>query len=166
MKQDELIHLLKQRESETLEFKSEWYKIDDPKQQIRERQRGEMVKDFLMLLNGNTNSVGKVAHLIIGASDRPNAAGNRELFDTKPVDAKEVDAIQQIVNGYIEPRMESLQCETVKVPDPSDPANYKSLQVWSIGPSRYLHETIKRVQAEGKVSDYNEYTVLIRHNGT
>lgn len=160
MKRDELTRLLKQRESETLEFKSEWYKIDDLDQKTRERQRGEMIKDILMLLNGNTISVGKEAHLIIGASDKPDTAGNRELFDTQPID---VDQARDIVNGYIEPRMESLRCETVKLPDPTDPANYKSIQVLSIGPSPNLHELTKEIRA--KKRDYDERLVLIRHNG-
>lgn len=66
---DQLRALLSKPEAATLDFKREFYKLNDPDQLTKEKQRGEFTKDILALANGNAANAGETAYLIIGADD-------------------------------------------------------------------------------------------------
>lgn len=152
MKYEELNRLLRQPEGLTLEFKREWYKIDDPDSNIKSRQRDELVKDILALANGSPSTAGKKAYLIIGADEQMNPSGDRILYDTgnSPPDRKR---ILEIVSAACEPELEDIEIEVV-------PIDGKSILVITIPPSPYLYETIRELSCSK--SKYNEYVVFIR----
>jgi hypothetical protein len=146
--------LLRRHEGANLEFKRQWYELENPNMKKAEADKGEMIKDILSLANGNTNVAGEESYLFIGASNEIDAHGNRELFDV--VSAKPItrQRILDIVNPYCDPAIEDILCEDVFI-------DSKKLLFITILPSPHVHETIKRLKT-AKVT-YDEYTVFVRH---
>lgn len=150
----EILTLLGQDESSTLDFKSEWYKIDSDNKKANQTQKGELIKDILALANGNSNVAGETAYLVIGADDEFCRNGKRELFDVQETDRITKDRILKIVNTACSPALEDLSCDFFIV-------ERKNILVITIHPSPYIHETKVRVQTPKRF--YDEYTVFVRH---
>ena len=146
--------LLKKHEGASLEFKRQWYELENPNPQKAEADKGEMIKDILSLANGNTNVAGEESYLVIGASNEMDQNGNREIFNaesTKPITRQR---ILDIVNTYCDPSIEDLLCEELIIDD-------KKLLVITILPSPHVHETIQRLKTA--IITYDKYTVFVRH---
>lgn len=159
MNTEKLANLLLQSERPDLEFKSEWYRIDDPNQNIQEASKHELVKDILALANGVPNKTADPTYLIIGAADKLDENGNRPVFDVNPsgIDRK---TILDILDSYSNPRIPNLNCHSLSFQE-------KTLVVIELAPSYSLHETTKRLTTKGdegkKTKTYQEFTVFVRH---
>jgi hypothetical protein len=152
----DLQRLLSQEEGPTLEFKREWYKLDDPNHDTKKRQRGELVKDVLSLANGNASVAGEPAYLIIGVDDKLDESGCREIFGIGELDLT-VERIRQIVNTVCEPPLENILGEMV-------PVNDKRVFVITIPPSLHLYETTRRLDTCSEHT-FTEHVVFIRSKG-
>ncbi|MEI7847873.1 MAG: hypothetical protein WCK35_18880, partial [Chloroflexota bacterium] len=154
-----LAGLLRETERPDLEFKSEWYRIDDTNQNIQEAARHEMVKDILALVNGVPNKAAEPTYLIIGAADKIDENGERPVFDIDPsvINRK---TILDIVDSHSNPRIPNLDCLSVSYQG-------KTLVVIELAPSYSLHETTKRLTTKGdegkKTKTYQEFAVFVRH---
>ena len=144
--------LLRRHEGANLEFKREWYDLENPRK--AGAAQGEMIKDILSLANGNTNVAGEESYLIIGAANDIDEHGNRELFDVVSVKPITRQRILDIVNPFCDPSIEDILCEEILI-------DGKKLLVITILPSPHVHETIQRLKT-AKVT-YDEYTVFVRH---
>lgn len=154
-----LLQLLVRSETLNLEFKQEFYKLDDDNQNVARASKHELVRDILALANGNALTAGETAFLIIGASNNRNSSGKRELFDIDPalIDEKR---ILDIVNSFCEPSLAVLHSSIVEI-------DGKRLAVIIIPPSIHLHETTTELitkDENGKSKVYREYTVFVRHS--
>ena len=87
MDSEELGELLRQPEGLKLDFKSEFYKIDHPDNNVKKLHWDEFIKDILALANGNVGVAGQTAHLIIGVGDKLKADGTRDLYDVGDIRA-------------------------------------------------------------------------------
>jgi hypothetical protein len=146
--------LLRRQEGANLEFKRQWYELENPNPKKAEADKGEMIKDILSLANRNTNVAGEESYLVIGASNEIDELGNRELFDvvsTKPITRQR---ILDIVNPFCDPSIEDMLCEELLI-------DGKKLLVITILPSPHVHETIQKLKT-AKVT-YDKYTVFVRH---
>lgn len=150
---EKLPFLLKQKEGTSLEFKREVYKLDIGGEGEK-RQKGELVKDILSLVNGNVLSVGETAYLVIGASNEFNPDGKRDLFDVDS-DGYTDSRIIDIVNEYIEPKLVDISVESILYEG-------KKLLVITIPATPHLYETIKVLDTKDR--SYSEYTAFIRRN--
>lgn len=150
---DKLQQLLFQDESPTLEFKGEMLRIFDEDGKVKERQRDELIKDLLSLANGSASTAGETAYLIIGAENKRNPDGTRELHDIQGR-LPEADDLRKMVNAACTPSIERIFCETREVYG-------KQLFVISIPPSLYLHETTRDLKAS---KNYLKHIVFVRHN--
>ncbi len=154
MDAEKLKRLLYQDESATLDFKREWYRIDDPNGETKKRQRSELIKDILALANGNAVVAGETAYLIIGADDQLNEDRGRRLYSVSdPLPS--AGQILQLVNAACDPPIEDLWCEAFDIDD-------HLLLVITIPPSPYLYETIRKLETPS--STYTKHVVFVRHN--
>jgi hypothetical protein len=154
MDTDKLVYLLLRDERGTLEFKREWYKIDSSDKVTTKRERGELIKDILSLANGNAIVAGEEAYLIVGASDKLNTKGGRDLFDVGDVQIT-AKRILDIVNRLCDPPLEEIYCETVSLGE-------KRLLVVAIPPTPHLYETTDKLETPKR--DYDKHTVFVRHS--
>lgn len=149
-----LKNLINKQEGASLEFKRQWYDLENPNPKKAESDKGEMIKDILSLVNGNTNVAGETSYLIIGVSNEVDKNGNRELFDVtsqKPITRQR---ILDIVNTFCDPSIEDILCDEVSFKG-------KQLLLITILPSPHVHETVKRLKT-AKIT-YDEFTVFVRH---
>jgi hypothetical protein len=156
MEPDKLRRLLYQQEGPTLDFKREWYKIDHSRQETKVRQRGELIKDVLALANGNAHVAGETAYLIIGADDKLNEDGERQLFSV-PGPLPTASQIRDLVNSACEPAIENIWCTSVDL-------DGHRLLVITIPGSPYLYETTRKLKTPKSV--YTEHVVFVRHNSS
>lgn len=149
-----LRRILKMYEGANLEFKRQWYELENPNPKKAAADKGEMIKDILSLANGNTNVAGEESYLVIGASNEIDDSGNRELFDI--VSAKPItrQRILDMVNPFCDPSIEDILCEEILIQG-------KKLLVITILPSPHVHETTQGLKT-AKVN-YDKYTVFVRH---
>lgn len=145
--------LLHRPESPTLEFKSEWYKIDSDNPKTVETQKGELIKDVLSLANGNANVAGETAYLVIGVSDEVNDQGERVYFDVTEINRISPDRILKIINTVSRPPLENLLCDAFMIGE-------KRIVFISIPPSPYLYEIQSKIQSPRR--SFDEYTVFVR----
>jgi hypothetical protein len=150
------------RENAKLDFKSEFYKINEPRPSIKadekkwsadkEQQWAELVKDVIALANGNIGTAEETGYLVIGAGDKLKANGTptlRNVSETVPTQTE----ILQKVNSYCYPKIPDLQCEKFVV----DSVN---ILVISIPPFPYLYRL--RKQLKTPKLEYFPHVVLIR----
>jgi hypothetical protein len=152
MKDEELRRLLRRLEDPSLEFKREWYKVNDPDSNIKNRQRAELIKDVLALANGSPSTAGKKSYLIIGADEQLGPDGNRILHDVGNLlpDRKQ---ILEMISAACDPELEDIEIEAV-------PIDGIKILVITIPASPYLYETTRELTcSQGK---FNEYIVFIR----
>ena len=156
MKSEELRRLLRQQESPTLDFKREWYKIDDPDTSTKNRQRDELVKDVLALANGSANTAGETAHLIIGIDESQDTEGERSLYSVDDLGElpKLRKQILQMIEKACDPALEDIELEII-------PLDGKSILVVTIPPSPHLHETTRELKGSSRT--YSEHIVFTRH---
>ncbi|NTW03407.1 MAG: ATP-binding protein, partial [Oscillochloris sp.] len=154
MNPDQLRSLLSKPEGATLDFKRKFYLLDDPNQQVKEKQRGEFIKDVLALANGNAVTAGETAYLIIGADDHLKADGTRDLFDVVAA-IPDQRTLLAYVNSACEPTLDTIVWEPVIL-------DGKRLIVITIPPTPHLHETARQLKT--KESIYTEHIVLYREN--
>jgi len=104
---EQLPLFLTQNESPALEFKSQWYGIDGNTEGAK-RQKDELIKDILALANGNAESSGETAFLVVGAKDEREPDGTRnvgDVGDSPPA----ADQIISIVSSASSPPLTSLE---------------------------------------------------------
>ncbi|HAX71007.1 MAG TPA: ATP-binding protein [Anaerolineales bacterium] len=149
-----LFTLLSKEEGPTLDFKRKPYLIYAEDKIVKDKQRGELIKDILALANGNSIVAGDTAYLVIGADDKKREDGTRTLFD---VGNHRLTArnILDIVNSACEPALEDVFCDELEFES-------NRLLVITINPTPYLHETIRRLETSD--SFFSERTVFVRHN--
>jgi tetratricopeptide (TPR) repeat protein len=158
MDRDTLLQLLQQSEGPKLEFKCEWYKLEDPS--LRDAQWGELQKDIVALANGGVGYVGQAGYLIIGADDRDPAPGEeRETCDV-PVVGKHLTSLSLLKRKLLEkianqftPAMPDINIEFVAL----EPET--RLLVFSIPPTRKLMALQKNLTAKAL---YRNGTVIYR----
>lgn len=154
MNTEKLEQLLHQKEGPTLDFKRGWYKIDDPKTEVKTRQRDELIKDILSLANGNAASAGEPTYLIVGADDELDENGYRSLYDVGNA-LPTAGQILQIVNAACDPPIENVWCESVEL-------DGKRILVITVPPSPHLHETTRKLETPRRT--YTKHVVFVRHN--
>ncbi len=146
--------LLIQPESANLEFKRRLYTLDTGDSMAKKRQRGELIKDILALPNGSPTTVGDKAYLIIGADDKLQADGTRQLFDVAPK-ALTKQRILHLVNAACQPRLQDIEYEPVEFTG-------KRLLVITIWPTPHLHETTRDLTTSQ--GSFSKHTVFTRHD--
>lgn len=156
MRHEELLRLIRQPESPTLDFKREWYKIDDTNTNIQNRQRDELIKDILALANGSANTAGEIAHLIIGVDEELDAEGERTLYGVD--DMGELATLRrrilQMMEKACDPAVEDIECEIV-------PLSETRILVITVPPSPHLHETTRELKGSSG-GTYCEHVVFTR----
>jgi hypothetical protein len=149
----QLRELLAQKESPTLEYKREWYKIAKSyDQDTRERQSGELIKDILSLANGNADFAGETAYLIVGA-DEAGSDGNLRLYDIRDTLPLQKE-LQQKFKESCNPPLGHLYLDSHQI-------DGHQLYVIVIPPSPHLYEINREIKAEHRT--FPEYTVFVRH---
>jgi hypothetical protein len=146
-----LAALLSQQEGGTLEFKREWYRLEeDPKQ--KELQKAELVKDILSLANGSVETAGETAVLIVGASDVILSDGSRQLFDVGANLPKSAE-ILAVVRSFSSPPMDSLQVI---------PFQHRGTSLFAllIPPTPHVYEITKELKLKSKT--FSRYSVFVR----
>ncbi len=153
MTPDELLRLINQPESPSLEFKRELHRIFDPDTKIKGRHRDEFVRDILSLANGNTTTAGQNSYLIIGVEDDYDpdlGRAIRGITGRVPIRRE----ILSIIRPVSEPPVEDLACETVEIES-------KQVFVITIFPSPHVHEITRNLNPiDGKY--YSEYVIFMR----
>ena len=149
-----LFTLLSKEEGPTLDFKRKPYLIYAKDKTVKDKQRGELIKDILALANGNSIVAGDTAYLVIGAGDKKKEDGIRSLFDVGNHRLTSRN-ILDIVNPACEPALEDVFSDEVEIEG-------KRLLVITIHPTPYLHETTRRLETSD--SFFSERTVFVRHN--
>ncbi len=158
MDRDLLLDLLRHSESPKLEFKREWYKLEDPS--LRDAQLGELLKDVVALANGGVGYVGKTGYLIIGADDNDPAPGEeRNTCDVQGIgrDPASLSLLKQkllekIANQFA-PALPDINIEFVAI----EPET--RLLVLTIPPTRGLIALKKNLTAKAL---YRSGTVIYR----
>lgn len=155
MDEKQLEALLRGGEKPNVEYKREWYKLVDKESDTYKRQQGELIKDFLILANGNETVSGETAYLLIGVANIPNEDGKRDTYAVENIGDLAVlrGQILDWVAKYAEPALGDITPEWVLY-------DGKRLLVWSIPPSFQLHETTQRLLTTKRT--YDEHAVLIR----
>ncbi len=91
MDKNKLRLLINKNENAKLEFKEHWY---------HKSQKNEMIKDIIALANGNPQTVGEEAYLIIGVEDKTKNIKGVDLH--KSIAELEQEVLQNI-NNYATP---------------------------------------------------------------
>jgi len=86
-------------EGKTIEYKREFYRLDDADSKVREKQHAEMLKD----ISSFANTLG--GDLIIGLEDVDGKPSNVCGFDVPTGTDKLKLRIQQLVQNWLEPRV-------------------------------------------------------------
>ncbi len=154
MKPDNLLQLINRPEGPTLEFKREFYALDDPKQEKKKRQKDEMLKDLLALANGSTDTAGDIAYLIIGVSEDISPSGERVIYGV-PDGLPDGNDLLKMVRAVSEPPVPHILTEYM-------PVGEQKVYVITIPPSPYLHETKRKFETSD--CEYSPYTVFFRRN--
>ncbi len=154
IKPEQILQLINQPESPTLEFKQEFYAISDPKQEKKKRQKDELLKDLLALANGSIETVGETSYLIVGIADEVQPDGTRKVIGA-PFGLPDANMLLQMLRQVSDPPVSHLNTEYVPVGD-------KQVYVITIPFSPHLHETRRLFETSG--CEYSQYAVFIRRN--
>ena len=150
-----LSKLLKKQEDVKLEFKRQMYELySDPETKKRKRKNNwnEFLKDIIALANGNIGTSNEDAYLIVGASDKLNGDGSRDLYD---IDSLNISRRQllDILGEVCHPPFEDIHCDSVEFEG-------RILFIITIPPSNNLYFLDKDLQTSTK--KFSEGTVLLR----
>lgn len=132
MDEKQLRELLKQPESEKLEFKSQMYQLEG---QGKNQGWNELIKDLIALANGNIRTANKAGYLIIGAADQLGEDGTREIYDIGKIELTQKQLLDRL-RSYCDPPFQDLSIESVLI-------DGKTICVVTIPPSDYLYELKK-----------------------
>jgi len=130
MEVDKLKLLISQNENAKLEFKEQWY---------HKSQKNEMIKDIIALANGNPQTVGEEAYLIIGIEDKIKSIKGVNL--SKSIAELEQEVLQNI-NNYATPPITDISF------DDSFNINGKKILVITIPTHNYLISISKDLQTK------------------
>lgn len=155
MKLKKLLQLLSQKEGANLEFKRQFYGIYGDDNEAKRRQKHEMIKDIISLANGNESVAGESSFLIIGADNKINDLGYRDLYDISESRFPSEIELLGMVNAFCEPAISELKCHIFEI-------DGKKLLVIEISPSPYLHETTEKLETPSQT--YSKFVTLVRHN--
>ncbi|MDA0245345.1 MAG: ATP-binding protein [Chloroflexi bacterium] len=150
---NQLPNLLAQDENGWLEFKREMYKVLDKQAKDYNWQKAELVKDILSLANGNIQSAGNIAYLIIGVENTRLADGSRELVGVEEFELPKTQ-LMDWVNAHAEPPLDELYPHFVTYQD-------TRLFIIEIPPSPYVHK-LKKILQTGEHKKYPENISLMR----
>lgn len=155
MTEEELRNLLSQPEGSALDFKQEWYQLEG-KEETPKRQKQELVKDILSLANGNTNTAGQDAYLIIGAADKFDENGIRPLQDMGELTITNLQ-IQGWCSPWASPPLSNIRVQAITL-------NPEAVTLWVITvlATPYLYEAKQLLKTPKR--EFTEHTVLIRHD--
>lgn len=96
--------LLEKDESPILEFKREWYWLDDAEEKDRSQYWGEFYKDIISLCNGYTNYVGKTRYLIYGFCENERSIYSVDysriasIRNTRDLKRKVIERLENLLN--------------------------------------------------------------------
>lgn len=162
MDSETLRQKLSQQESAKLDFKIKLHKIFEPKPaeaskvkewaNVSNQQWAELVKDILALANGNSGTAAETGFLIIGAADKLNPNGSRDLRDVGDLVPTEREILDK-VTSYCRPQSIEIKCCTIVLDE-------KNLLVVSISPSSYLYSLTKALKTPKET--YSPHAVLLR----
>ncbi|MBE9033389.1 ATP-binding protein [filamentous cyanobacterium LEGE 11480] len=150
-------------ESAKLEFKVEFYKVNQIKpenqedrkswEKARQLQWGELVKDIISLANGNIGYFGEPGYLAIGISNKKNSQGTR---DVRNIDEKEIATRKEIlerVNSYCSPSIPNIDIKEYSIKG-------KRIYVIHIPPTYQMHRLSKALKTPKR--EFSIHAVLIR----
>jgi hypothetical protein len=137
MEVDKLKLLISQNENAKLEFKEQWY---------HKSQKNEMIKDIIALANGNPQTVGEEAYLIIGVEDKTKNIKGVNLL--KSIAELEQEVLQNI-NNYATPPITDISF------DDSFNINGKKILVITIPTHNYLVYLSKDLQTKRRTERRN-----------
>jgi len=130
--------LLGSDERTWLEFKGEMYEIFGSNKVAVDRNKCEMARDIISLLNRHPSAVGKTAYLIIGVSnDLFDETGRRVVLGTSIVTPGQREEIVDKLNPYIKPYLSDLYIQNITTTEgknvvviilPPDPSVYETRQ--------------------------------------
>jgi len=129
--------LISQNENAKLEFKEQWY---------HKSQKNEMIKDIIALANGNPQTVGEEAYLIIGVEDKTKNIKGVNLL--KSIAELEQEVLQNI-NNYATPPITDISF------DDSFNINGKKILVITIPTHNYLVYLSKDLQTKRRTERRN-----------
>ena len=101
---EEVEHLLTKEESPVLEFKREWYWLDDASAGDRSKLWGEFYKDLISLCNGYLDFVGRDRYLIYGFCEKErrvhpvSSLKIRSLQDIRELRRKTIERLEQLLD--------------------------------------------------------------------
>ena len=109
---EELTNLIEQWENAKVDFKRQWYWNDNMRNNIKETNKNELVKDIIALTNGDVYSTNETAYLIIGIDD-----DMWEIYDFNKTTILPLDKLKQqlltLLNNYAQPEFLALDLELV-----------------------------------------------------
>jgi len=112
MTREELNDLIDQWENAKVDFKRQWYWNDNMRNNIKETNKNELVKDLIALTNGDVYSTNETAYLIIGIDD-----DMWEIYDFNKTTILPLDKLKQqlltLLNNYAQPEFLALDLELV-----------------------------------------------------
>jgi hypothetical protein len=121
---------------------------------VNEKQRDELIKDILGMVNGNTHIIRKTKYLIVGvANDEFDEKGMRILHAVNYTVPTPGD-INKWVNNACDHAVTGIECETILVDD-------VNLFIITLPSTFDVHETIRELNAS---SHFNKHTVFMRQN--
>jgi hypothetical protein len=150
---EKLRELIRQPEGLKLDFKSDFYHLDLPDPEARNRQWGELIKDVLAMANGNVNIAGETGHIIFGVGDKIKEDGTREILDVGTIRVDRQQILAKI-NSFTAPALPDLEFKVLLL-------DVQRVLVMSIPPTPHIHETTKRIVAS-RGQSFPENTVFIR----
>src|SRR5258707_368246 len=110
---DELRVLLRQEEVPNVEWKRQWFKYDTDRRKTQNQLKHELVRDILALANINASYAGTAGRLIVGAADKLNMDGSRDLFN---IEDQVTDlTVRDIVNNFCYPPLENVVCDYCEI---------------------------------------------------
>lgn len=151
MDEKQLRELLKQPESVKLEFKSQMYQLEG---QGKSQGWNELIKDLIALANGNIGTANQEGYLIIGAADKLDEDGTREIYDVGEIELTQTQLLDRL-RSYCDPPFQDLSIESFLI-------DGKTICVVTIPPSDYLYELKKTLRT--KTREFSEGNILIRRN--
>jgi hypothetical protein len=147
----ELLPLLSQDESATLEFKKEWYRLEEDGQS-KQWHKAELVKDFLTLANGSADTAGETAVMLVGVESERQEDGTRVVHDLGHMTPSPAELLQ-IVRSLSTPPTDSL--EVVPLAD-----NGSDFFADVIPPTPHVYEATRPLKTRTKA--FSEFVVLVR----
>lgn len=155
MDAEELKVLIEQNESQTLDFKREWYWDDATPQQERSKRWGEYIKDLISLSNGYHTNAGEPRYLIIGVQESDKSLHDAFAKPTRFLENLESARLetQRKLENHVKIPPQNLRFHKTRVEE-------KHILVIEIPSPYHYCELIKELQTKTRTIDRG--VVLIR----